>query len=79
VAAGSPEERRRVALAVAPALRGLLGRDRRVVMAFDDAPDVLEFACSKEAAALSTILLVASGLAVYIVFWVSGKNESAFV
>ena len=31
------------------------------------------------AAALSTILLVASGLAVYAVFWVSGKNESAFV
>jgi iron(III) transport system permease protein len=31
------------------------------------------------AAALSTILLVASGLAVYAVFWVSGRNESAFV
>src|SRR5438034_7996709 len=35
VAAASPEDRRRVALAVAPALRGLVGRDRRVVMAFD--------------------------------------------
>ncbi|HUO63446.1 MAG TPA: bifunctional rhamnulose-1-phosphate aldolase/short-chain dehydrogenase [Terriglobales bacterium] len=55
VPAASPEERRQVALAVAPALRGLVGRDRRVVMAFDDAPDVLEFASSKEAAALSTI------------------------
>jgi rhamnulose-1-phosphate aldolase/alcohol dehydrogenase len=53
--AASPEERRQVALAVAPALRGLVGRNRRVVMAFDDAPDVLEFASSKEAAALSTI------------------------
>ena len=31
------------------------------------------------AAALSTILLVASGLAVYAVFQVSGRNESAFV
>ena len=31
------------------------------------------------AAALSTILLVASGLAVYAVFRVSGRNESAFV
>ena len=30
------------------------------------------------AAALSTILLVASGLAVYVVFWVSGRNENAF-
>jgi len=55
VPAASPEERRQVALAVAPALRGLVGRDRRVVMAFDDAPDVLEFASSKEAAPLSTI------------------------
>src|SRR5574341_698214 len=55
VAAASPEDRRRVALAVAPALRGLVGRERRVVMTFDDSPDVLEFACSKAAAALSTI------------------------
>ena len=55
VAVASPEDRRRVALAVAPALRGLVGRDRRVIMAFDDAPDVLEFAGSKEGAALSTI------------------------
>ena len=31
------------------------------------------------AAALSTILLGATGLAVYAVFWVSGRNESAFV
>ena len=31
------------------------------------------------AAALSTILLVASGLAVYLVFRVAGRNESAFV
>jgi iron(III) transport system permease protein len=31
------------------------------------------------AAALSTILLVASGLAVYVIFRVSGRNENAFV
>jgi rhamnulose-1-phosphate aldolase/alcohol dehydrogenase len=55
VSAALPEERRKVALAVAPALRGLVGRERRVVVAFDDAPDVLEFASSREAAALSTI------------------------
>ena len=55
VPALSPDERRKVALAAAPALRGLVGRERRVVMGFDDAPDVLEFACSKEAAALSGI------------------------
>jgi iron(III) transport system permease protein len=31
------------------------------------------------AAALSTILLATTGLAVYAVFWVSGRNENAFV
>jgi rhamnulose-1-phosphate aldolase/alcohol dehydrogenase len=45
-------ERRRVALAVAPHLRGLVGRDRRAVVCFDDAPEVLEFAASREAEAL---------------------------
>jgi rhamnulose-1-phosphate aldolase/alcohol dehydrogenase len=55
VPALSAGERRRVALAVAPMLRGLVGRDRRVIVGFDDAPDVLEFASSREAAALSCI------------------------
>src|SRR5882762_9317102 len=57
VALASPpaEERRRVALAVAPRLRGLVGRDRRQVLFFDDAPDVLEFAGSREAEALCRI------------------------
>ncbi|HTY78522.1 MAG TPA: bifunctional rhamnulose-1-phosphate aldolase/short-chain dehydrogenase [Candidatus Bathyarchaeia archaeon] len=55
VPAASPEERRMVALAVAPVLRGLVGRDKRVVVGFDDAPDVLEFASSREAAALSSV------------------------
>jgi rhamnulose-1-phosphate aldolase/alcohol dehydrogenase len=49
VTAPAPEARRRVALAVAPRLRGLLGRDRRVILTFDDSPDVLEFAASKDA------------------------------
>jgi rhamnulose-1-phosphate aldolase/alcohol dehydrogenase len=55
VASPSPAERRRVAVAVAPALRGLLSRDRRVVMTFDDSPDVLEFAASREARALCQV------------------------
>jgi rhamnulose-1-phosphate aldolase/alcohol dehydrogenase len=55
VPAASPEERRKVALAVGPVLRGVVGRERRVVMGFDDAPDVLEFACAREADALSRI------------------------
>src|SRR6266571_496612 len=50
-----PEERRRVALSVAPALRGLVSRDRRVVVSFDDSPDVIDFACSGEAGELSRI------------------------
>jgi rhamnulose-1-phosphate aldolase/alcohol dehydrogenase len=52
VTSPSADERRRVALAVAPHLRGLVGRDRRQIVVFDDAPDVLEFAASREAAAL---------------------------
>ena len=55
LASPPPEERRRVALAVAPHLRGLVGRDRRQVLFFDDAPDVLEFAGSREAEALCQI------------------------
>ena len=55
VTAPAPEARRRVALAVAPHLRGLLGRDRRVVLTFDDSPDVLDFAASKNARQLSHI------------------------
>src|SRR5215468_2210784 len=55
VAAPTPERRREVARAVAPELRGLLGRDRRVVMSFDDGADVLEFAASREAGALCRI------------------------
>src|SRR5262245_42727006 len=55
VTAPAAADRRRVATAVAPALRGLLSRDRRMVMAFDDSADVLEFASSREARALCQI------------------------
>ena len=55
VTAPAPEARRRVALAVAPRLRGLLGRDRRVILTFDDSADVLEFAASKNARELSHV------------------------
>jgi rhamnulose-1-phosphate aldolase/alcohol dehydrogenase len=53
--APAPADRRRVAAAVAPALRGLLSRDRRLIMTFDDSEDILEFASSNDAAALSGI------------------------
>jgi rhamnulose-1-phosphate aldolase/alcohol dehydrogenase len=49
------DERRRVALAVAPHLRGLVSRERRQVLYFDDAPDVLDFAASREADTLCRI------------------------
>jgi rhamnulose-1-phosphate aldolase/alcohol dehydrogenase len=55
VVAPSPADRRRVAVAVAPALRGLVSRDRRVIMTFDDSADVLEFATSKEAGPLCEV------------------------
>jgi rhamnulose-1-phosphate aldolase/alcohol dehydrogenase len=48
-------DRRRVAVAVVPALRGLLGRDRRVIVTFDDSAPVLEFATSREAGALCSV------------------------
>src|SRR5262249_57643304 len=56
VPAVSPEERRRLALALAPGLRGLVGRDRRVVMTFHDAADVLGVASSPEPEPLSPLL-----------------------
>ncbi|HVQ76529.1 MAG TPA: bifunctional rhamnulose-1-phosphate aldolase/short-chain dehydrogenase, partial [Candidatus Binatia bacterium] len=46
------EVRRRVAVAVAPFLRGLVSRDRRQVVLFDDAADLLELAQSRAAAEL---------------------------
>jgi rhamnose utilization protein RhaD (predicted bifunctional aldolase and dehydrogenase) len=49
------ETRRRVAREVAPALRGWLGRGRRVVLRFDDAPDVLALVSAPEAARLTQV------------------------
>jgi rhamnulose-1-phosphate aldolase/alcohol dehydrogenase len=48
-------ERREIALAIGPVLRGLVSPNRRAIVHFDDAPDVLEFVGSKEAAALSQV------------------------
>ena len=53
--APAAEARRRVALAAAPHLRGLVSRARRAIVLFDDAPDVLEFSASREAQALCGI------------------------
>jgi rhamnulose-1-phosphate aldolase/alcohol dehydrogenase len=50
-----PAERRAAALAVAPRERGVLGRARRVVVLFDDAPDVTEFVSSTDAPRLSQV------------------------
>ncbi len=48
-------ERRQIALAAAPFLRGLMSRQRRAILHFDDSPDVLEFVGAKEAGALSQV------------------------
>jgi rhamnulose-1-phosphate aldolase/alcohol dehydrogenase len=50
-----PAERRATALALAPKLRGQLGRRARVVVSFDDSAPVLEFVSSSEAPVLSQV------------------------
>ena len=50
-----PATRRATALAVAPRLRGLLSRRARVVVSFDDSPDVAEFVSSADAPSVSQI------------------------
>jgi rhamnulose-1-phosphate aldolase/alcohol dehydrogenase len=55
VAAPDAETRRRVAREVAPALRGMLGRARRVVLRFDDGDDVRELASAPEAPRLAEV------------------------
>jgi rhamnulose-1-phosphate aldolase/alcohol dehydrogenase len=47
--------RRAAALAVAPRLRGRLGRSKRVVLGFDDSPPVQEFVSSVDAPLLSQV------------------------
>jgi rhamnulose-1-phosphate aldolase/alcohol dehydrogenase len=49
------QTRRSMAVTVAPRLRGCLSRPRRVILAFDDAPDVTEFASSALAPAVSQV------------------------
>jgi rhamnulose-1-phosphate aldolase/alcohol dehydrogenase len=51
----APAARRAAALAVAPRLRGRLGKSKRVVLGFDDSPKVAEFASSMDAPALSQV------------------------
>jgi rhamnulose-1-phosphate aldolase/alcohol dehydrogenase len=55
VPAREAAERRALALAVAPRLRGHLGRRRRVVLTFDDSPPVLDFVSGVESPALSQV------------------------
>ena len=55
VTAPDAETRKRVARAVAPVLRGILGRDRRVVLRFDDGEDIRELAGAPEAARLTQV------------------------
>src|SRR2546429_505643 len=50
-----PAARRQAALAVAPRLRGVLSRSRRVLVGFDDSPDVIEFVSSVDAARVSQV------------------------
>ncbi|MBI2219193.1 MAG: bifunctional rhamnulose-1-phosphate aldolase/short-chain dehydrogenase [Candidatus Rokubacteria bacterium] len=51
----APAERRALAVALAPRLRGRLGPSRRVILTYDDSPAVVEFASSPEAATLSQV------------------------
>jgi rhamnulose-1-phosphate aldolase/alcohol dehydrogenase len=50
-----PEVRRETVLQLAPKVRGLLGRRRRVVLTFDDTPEVLNFVSAGEAATFSQV------------------------
>ena len=49
------DQRRQVAVTVAPTLRGLLSEERRVVLRYDDGPDVLELVNSHQGRAVSAI------------------------
>jgi rhamnulose-1-phosphate aldolase/alcohol dehydrogenase len=50
-----PDARRETALALAPRVRGQLGRRKRVVVTFDDTPAVTQFVSSVTAPALSQV------------------------
>ncbi len=55
VAVLEPAQRRAVALAMAPRLRGLLSQGRRQIVTFDDAASVVGFVSSVEAPAVSQV------------------------
>ncbi len=55
VATPAPEERRRLAAEIAPAIRGETSREARVVLHFDDGSDVLDFLHARDGAALSQV------------------------
>jgi rhamnulose-1-phosphate aldolase/alcohol dehydrogenase len=55
VPALDPLARRAMALTTAPRLRGRLGRERRVILAFDDTPRVTEFVGSAQAPRVSQV------------------------
>ncbi|MBI2856310.1 MAG: bifunctional rhamnulose-1-phosphate aldolase/short-chain dehydrogenase [Chloroflexi bacterium] len=48
-------DRRKMAVAIAPAIRGLVSQRQRAVLRFEDGPDVLEFATSTKALELTTV------------------------
>jgi len=50
-----PATRRQTALAIAPRLRGVLSRGRRVLVGFDDSPGVTEFVSSVDASRVSQV------------------------
>ncbi|MBI1864979.1 MAG: class II aldolase/adducin family protein, partial [Nitrospirae bacterium] len=50
-----PDERRAIAAAIAPVLRGAVSKLKRSILLYDDSPEVLEFVNSKELHALSQI------------------------
>jgi rhamnulose-1-phosphate aldolase/alcohol dehydrogenase len=55
VPVSEPGERRELALSLAPKLRGLLSRPRRMIVSFDDSPAVAEFASSADAPTVSQV------------------------
>jgi rhamnulose-1-phosphate aldolase/alcohol dehydrogenase len=55
VSVREPAERRALALALAPRLRGLVSRPRRMVLSFDDSPAVTEFTSSADAPRVSQV------------------------
>lgn len=51
----TPDERRTIASHVMPSIRGAVSDEKKMILTFDDAEDVLEFVNGREAAALSQV------------------------